>query len=126
MLFDHAPGLTPVTEAALLASHEILIPCELEPFAVQGLFNMFHKLEQILSDHKLTTTGIIPWKVDRRYLMTIKYLSDLKKTFGQLIAQTILEYNPKCRAAQDITELAGFITSQQVTQQEIQQQWQKR
>lgn len=142
VLFDHAPGLTPVTEAALLASHEILIPCELEPFAVQGLFNMFHKLEQILSDHKLTTTGIIPWKVDRRYLMTIKYLSDLKKTFGQLIAplvrsdatipraqsvaQTILEYNPKCRAAQDITELAGFITSQQVTQQEIQQQWQKR
>ena len=39
VLFDHAPGYTPVTEAALLASREILIPCELEPFAVQGLFH---------------------------------------------------------------------------------------
>lgn len=142
VLFDHAPGYTPVTEAALLASREILIPCELEPFAVQGLFNMFQKLEQTMSDHRLTTTGIIPWKVDRRYLMTIKYLSDLKKAFGQLvaplvrsdatipraqsIAQTIFEYNPKCRAAQDIAELAEFLTSQKVNQQEAQQLWQRR
>lgn len=142
VLFDHASGYTPVTEAALLASREILIPCELEPFAVQGLFNMFQKLEQTMSDHRLTTTGIIPWKVDRRYLMTIKYLSDLKKAFGQLvaplvrsdatipraqsIAQTIFEYNPKCRAAQDIAELAEFLTSQKVNQQEAQQLWQRR
>ena len=81
VLFDHAPGYTPVTEAALLASKELLIPCELEPFAMQGLFHMFHKLDQTLSDHRLTTAGIVPWKVDRRYLMTLKYLSDLKKAF---------------------------------------------
>ena len=57
VLFDHAPGYTPVTEAALLASREILIPCELEPFAVQGLFPMFHKLDQTLSDHQLPSFG---------------------------------------------------------------------
>jgi chromosome partitioning protein len=53
VLFDHAPGYTPVTEAALLASREILIPCELEPFAVQGLFNMFQKSEpqSLREDH---------------------------------------------------------------------------
>src|SRR2546421_9786926 len=138
VLFDHAPGYTPVTEAALLASKEILIHCELEPFAVQGLFNMLHKLDQTMSDHRLTTTGIVPWNVDRRYLMTIKYLSDLKKAFGHLIippvrsdatipraqsvAQTIFEYNPRCRAAGDLAELAAFLTSQQASQQETQQQ----
>lgn len=134
VLFDHAPGYTPVTEAALLASREILIPCELEPFAVQGLFHMFHKLEQTMSDHRLTTTGIVPWNVDRRYLMTIKYLGDLKKAFGHLItplvrsdatipraqsvAQTIFEYNPRCRAAGDLTELVTYLTSRQANQQE--------
>jgi chromosome partitioning protein len=137
VLFDHAPGYTPVTEAALLASREILIPCELEPFAVQGLFQMFHKLDQTMSDHRLTTTGIVPWHVDRRYLMTIKYLSELKKAFGHLIAplvrsdatipraqsvaQTIFEYNPRCRAAAGLTGLAAFLTGQQVDQQERQQ-----
>ena len=137
VLFDHAPGYTPVTEAALLASKEILVPCELEPFAVQGLFQMFHKLDQTMSDHRLTTTGIVPWNVDRRYLMTLKYLGDLKNAFGHLItplvrsdatipraqsvAQTIFEYNPKCRAAGDLTDLAAFLTSQQASQQETQQ-----
>lgn len=136
VLFDHAPGYTPVTEAALLASREILIPCELEPFAVQGLFHMFHKLDQTLSDHRLTTAGIVPWNVDRRYLMTLKYLSDLKKAFGPLItplvrsdatipraqsvAQTIFEYNPRCRAAGDLADLATFLTSRQAHQQERQ------
>jgi chromosome partitioning protein len=129
VLFDHAPGYTPVTEAALLASREILIPCELEPFAVQGLFHMFHKLDQTMVDHRLMTTGIVPWNVDRRYLMTIKYLGDLKKAFGHLIAplvrsdatipraqsvaQTIFEYNPRCRAAGDLSELVAFLTSKQ-------------
>ena len=137
VLFDHAPGYTPVTEAALLASQEILIPCELEPFAVQGLFHMFHKLDQTMSDHRLMTTGIVPWNVDRRYLMTLKYLGDLKKAFGHLItplvrsdatipraqsvAQTIFEYNPKSRAAGDLTDLATYLTSQQANQQETQQ-----
>jgi len=136
VLFDHAPGYTPVTEAALLASRELLIPCELEPFAVQGLFHMFHKLDQTLNDHRLTTAGIVPWNVDRRYLMTLKYLSDLKKAFGSLItplvrsdatfprsqsvAQTIFEYNPRCRAAADLADLATFLISQQVHQQERQ------
>jgi chromosome partitioning protein len=137
VLFDHAPGYTPVTEAALLASREILIPCELEPFAVQGLFHMFHKLDQTLSDHRLMTAGIVPWNVDRRYLMTLKYLSDLKKAFGPLItplvrsdatiprsqsvAQTIFEYNPRCRAAADLADLAVYLTSHRAHPQEAQQ-----
>ena len=74
--------------------------------------------------------------------MTSKYLSDLKKAFGHLVAplvradatipraqsvaQTIFEYNPKCRAAKDLMELAEFLTGQQVNQQETQQLWHRR
>ncbi len=99
---------------------------------------MLQKLDQTMNDHQLTTTGIVPWKVDRRYLMTIKYLGDLKKAFGHLVAppvrsdatipraqsvaQTIFEYNPRCRAAGDLMVLASFLTSQQAGQQETQQQ----
>src|SRR5690242_20270573 len=37
IIYDHAGAYTPVMEAALLASDEMLIPCELEAYAVQGL-----------------------------------------------------------------------------------------
>ena len=51
LIRDHAGSFTPTMEACLLASREMLIPCELEPYAVQGLFNMFAKLEDALPDH---------------------------------------------------------------------------
>ena len=48
VFLDHAGAYTPVMEAGLLASAEMLIPCELEAYAVQGLFHMFEKLKEAL------------------------------------------------------------------------------
>ena len=142
IFFDHAPGYSPVTEAALLASQEILIPCELEPFAVQGLFQMFHKLEETMGDHRLITAGIVPWAVDRRYLMSLKYQADLKKAFGSLVlpavrsdatfprsqsvGQTVFEYNAKSRAAKDIRELADALRRQQEISEQETSEWERK
>lgn len=127
VLIDHAGAFTPVMEALLLASEAMLIPCELEPYAVSGLFDMFRKLEDNLTDHSLQNAGIIPYNIDLRYGMTRQYLADLKKEFGDLITapvrtdalvrnaqslkMTVLEYeetyHEKSRAAEDFRGLAA-------------------
>lgn len=126
VLFDHAGAYTPAMEAALLASREMLIPCELESYSVQGLFDMFAKLQDTLSDHEIRNAGIIPYNVDLRYGMSHQYLKELRDTFGELIAapvrtdalvpkaqsvrMTVLEYEStygtKSRAAEDFRTLA--------------------
>jgi chromosome partitioning protein len=122
VFFDHAGAYTPVMLAALLASSEMLIPCELEPYATQGLFSMFDKLRRSLRKHVIRNTGIVPYAVDLRYAMARQYLKELRETFGYLITsvvrtdstipraqslqQTVFEYDPKSRVAEDFRTLA--------------------
>jgi chromosome partitioning protein len=128
LLFDHSPNYTAITEAALLASNEMLIPCELAPYAVSGLINMITKLTETLGDldHEVDITGIIPFKLDQRYSMTGKYLTSLQKRFNELVirpvrtdstiaraqslGQTVFEYDGKSKAVEDFTALAQIIT----------------
>ncbi len=125
ILYDHSPSYSAVTETALLASEELLIPCELEPYSVEGLIEMFNKLQEDLDDHELDIAGIIPTHVDLRYAMTHQYLQQLKDTFKEKITpiirtdadvpkaqsfkQTIFEHNPHSKAAQDIKALALYL-----------------
>lgn len=89
VFLDHAGAYTPVMEAGLLASAEMLIPCELEAYAVQGLFHMFEKLKETLVDHEIINSGIIPYAVDMRYLMARQYLQELQGEFDGLILQPV-------------------------------------
>lgn len=123
VLIDHAGAYTPVMEAGLLASDEMLIPCELESYAVQGLFSMFAKLQDTLSDHAIRNSGIIPYNVDLRYSMAKQYLQELRQEFNGLITapirtdatvpraqsmqQTVFEYDPKSKVAEDFRTLAA-------------------
>jgi chromosome partitioning protein len=133
VIIDHAGAYTPVMEALLLASDAMLIPCLLEPYAVAGLFDMFSKLEQTLTDHSLANAGIIPFAVDLRYEMTRQYLKELRAEFGELVTAPIRtdalakkaqslqmtifeyeeEYNEHSRAAYDYRELAEDIEENQ-------------
>lgn len=129
IFYDHAGAYTPVMEAALLASDEMLIPCELEAYAVQGLFDMFAKLQETLEDHEIRNSGIIPYAVDMRFSITRQYLEELHEEFGDLVLppirtdgsitlaqsnqQTIFEYEAeqkvRSRAADDFRALAERI-----------------
>lgn len=122
VFIDHAGAYTPVMEACLLASGEMLIPCELESYAVQGLFSMFAKLQDTLSDHEIRNAGIIPYNVDLRYAMARQYLQELRETFGKLITapirtdatvpraqsvhQTVFEYDLRSKVAEDFRTVA--------------------
>jgi chromosome partitioning protein len=125
VFFDQAGAFTPVMDALLIASTEMLIPCELEPYAVQGLFDMFNKLKQELGQ-ELKNTGIIPYNTDMSKKMTGAYLQELINTFDDLVLDpvrtdtsvpyaqseglTVFEYaerhKVKSRAAEDFARLA--------------------
>ena len=121
-------------EAALLASDEMLIPCELEAYAVQGLFDMFEKLRETLEDHEIKNSGIIPYAIDLRFNITKQYLEELEQEFNGLLLppirtdssitlaqshqETIFEYEARerirSRAADDFRALAERIDTQEV------------
>jgi len=123
VLIDQAGAFTAVMEALLLASDEIIIPCELEPYSVQGIFDMFDKLSEELPDHELDNGGIIPYAVDLRPKMTHLYLQELRTHFGDLVLpeirtdqtvpnaqsvkKTVWEYDKRSPAAIDFNKLAA-------------------
>ncbi len=84
VLFDQAGAFSPIMDALLIASDEMLIPCELEPYAIQGLFDMFNKLRNEM-EQELKNTGIIPYNTDMSKKMTGAYLQELIDTFGDLV-----------------------------------------
>jgi chromosome partitioning protein len=89
VLIDHAGAYSTVMEALLLASTHMLIPCELEPYSVQGLFDMFAKLQQELEDHELQNAGIIPYNTNYSKKMTQQYIDELREEFGDLVTEPI-------------------------------------
>lgn len=133
LFFDHSPSYGPVTQAALLASDEMLIPVEMAPYAMQGLMDMVNKLTAAMRGlrHGIAITGIVPFKLDQRSAMTPPYLESLIKRFGERVAHpvridesvkkaqsmglTVFEYDPKCRTAEDFKALSLSIMPEGVT-----------
>lgn len=132
VLFDHAPSYSSITDAALLASEEVLIPVEMETFAMEGLLDMIDKLGETMGEleHQVQITGIIPTKINYSKLMTHAYLTSLQSTFAEKVMppirtdaqisksqskhQTIYEYDPHCRGADDFRELAALLLDEKV------------
>jgi chromosome partitioning protein len=132
VLFDHAPSYSTITDVALLASKEMLIPVELEAFSVTGLVDMIHKLTDTLAEleHEVAVAGIVPSNLDYTKSMTALYLQSLKEKFGdrvtapirtdaqisksQSLSQSVFEYNPHSKGAQDYAAIARLLLEQEV------------
>jgi chromosome partitioning protein len=128
LFFDHAPNPNAIGEAALLASEEMIIPCPLEPYAVEGMVDLFSSLGETLSglEHEVNLIGIVPFAIDQRYARTQIYHKALKDRFKERVIQavrtdenikraqhfhqTIFEYDPKSNAAIDIMAIATHLT----------------
>ena len=132
VLFDHAPSYSPVTDAALLASREMLIPVEMEAFSMLGLLDMINKLTESLAEleHEVAITGIVPSNLDFSKRMTSLYLDKLREEFGervtspvrtdaqisksQSVRQTVWEYNQHSKGAEDYAAIARLLAEQEV------------
>lgn len=133
ILFDHSPSYSPVTESALLASDEIIIPCELGTFSIEGLLQMIDKLKVTLSkrSHSIDVTGIVPFKYNASISMHETYLRDLQEEFDDILYpkvrqdssigksqhfhKSVFEYEPKSKAAEDFTAIANILEHKEAT-----------
>jgi chromosome partitioning protein len=129
VIFDHSPFYTAISESALWASDEMIIPTVLEPFSVEGILKTIAKLSETLSEleHEVNITGIVPTKVDKRFSMSDSYYKSLIETFkervlhpirtdetikkAQSLGQTVFEYDKRSKAAEDFSRLTNIIVA---------------
>ncbi len=133
IFFDHSPSYSAITESVLLASQEMIIPCELGTFSIEGLLQMIDKLQSTLSkrNHTLDLAGVVPFKYNASIRMHETYLRDLQETFNdqllptvrqdaavgksQHFHQSVFEYDPTSKAAHDFTQIASLLIGKEVT-----------
>lgn len=122
-IVDCSPGWDTLSVAVLLLVNEVILPCNLEFLSLVGVRS---QLESILTvqgyNSDLTIAFILPTKLDRRTRQSEEALAMLREHFGDLVAepirinvalseaasfgQSIFEYSPRSRGAEDYTRLA--------------------
>ena len=118
-LLDGAPSIDVLHVAALVASDYLLVPCAVEFASVVGLGQVMASLAEVQEQgYHVRLLGIVPTFFDEVTNESRTVLSMLQNRFGQAIyppvhrdtklreapafSQTIWEYAPKARAAEDL------------------------
>lgn len=125
IFIDSPPSLSILTVNALNASHEVLIPLQMEILSLQGLSQLLNTIVEVKSvlNNDLKIAGIIPSMFDNRRNLSKEILQTLKtntkeKIFNTVIrecvkiaeapsfAKSVLTYAPASNGAIDFRNLA--------------------
>ena len=92
ILIDCPPSLGQLTQAALRASTEVLMPIHCEYFAMEGLTQMIHVIRDIMKTkaNKLTFGGILLTMYDPRLELTGEVDSEVREFFGDIVFDTVI------------------------------------
>lgn len=124
VLIDCPPSLGELTQAALAASTEVLMPIQCEYFAMEGLTQMIHVIRRVMQQQsgRLQFGGILLTMFDSRLELTYEVESEVRDFFGEIVFDTViprdvavceapshglsvLDYAPRCRGARAYVEL---------------------
>lgn len=129
-VIDTAPSLGILTMNALTAADTLLIPCELDMFAIQGLTQLSGFIENIrkYSNPRLKVAGLVITKYDTRAQLSkallpvlsevserleIPVIQDIPKSADLAKARTlhnsIYEFAPKSRAGLHYSQLVDYL-----------------
>ncbi|MGL4898181.1 MAG: ParA family protein [Cetobacterium sp.] len=126
IIIDCPPSMNLFTINALYASDYILIPCETELLALDGLNLLVQTLEQTEEelDVKIKNTLVLPTKLDKRKKVSKEIFEHLKENFKTTIStirtcsklnllgldkNSIYQIDSTCTAAIDYKNLVGEI-----------------
>lgn len=126
VLIDCPPSLGLLSINALAAADEIIIPMQTEFFALQGMSKLMEVVELVRSriNPQLELGGIVACRMDTRTRLSAEVLDDIAAHFPDLLfdtrirqnvklaespsfGQTVLEYAPESRGADDYRALAA-------------------
>lgn len=124
ILIDCPPTLGTLTEAALAASTEVLIPIQCEYFAMEGLSQLIEVIRRVMArtDGRLTFGGILLTMYDPYLELTGEVDAEVRDFFGEIVfdtvvprdvslseapshGQSVFEYAPRSRGAFAYTQL---------------------
>ena len=125
VLLDCPPSLGLLTLNALTAAHEVFIPLQTEFLALQGMSKLIDTVNVVKKrlNPDLTISGIIGTQFDARKNLNREVVEKIREYFADKLfetlihdnvalaeapsyGQTIFEYRPDCRGAQDYLALS--------------------
>lgn len=92
VLIDCPPSLGQLTQAALSASTEVLMPIQCEFYAMEGLTQMIHVIRDVMKqgDGRLTFGGILLTMYDPSLELTHEVDTEVREFFGDIVFDTVI------------------------------------
>ncbi len=92
VLIDCPPSLGQLTQAALSASTEVLMPIQCEFYAMEGLTQMIHVIRDVMQrgDGRLTFGGIVLTMYDPSLELTHEVDAEVREFFGDIVFDTVI------------------------------------
>lgn len=98
VVVDCPPSLGTLTESALAASTEVLMPIQCEYFAMEGLTQMIEVIRRVmkrkqrgdLPDTQLEFGGVLLTMYDHTLELTTEVEDEVREFFGEIVFQTVI------------------------------------
>jgi chromosome partitioning protein len=124
VLIDCPPSLGALTQTALAASSEVLMPIQCEYFAMEGLTQMIQVIRKVMQEQngELEFAGILLTMYDHTLELTREVDGEVRDFFGEIVFETVIprdvavaeapshglsvmDYSPRSRGARAHIEL---------------------
>ena len=124
VLIDCPPSVGPLTQSALAASSEVLMPIQCEYFAMEGLTQMIHAIRDVMqrAESSLSFGGIVLTMYEPHLELTGEVEAEVRDFFGEIVfdtviprdvtvseapshGQSVLQYTPRSRGSWAYREL---------------------
>ncbi len=95
VLIDCAPSLGLLTLNALTAADSVIIPIQCEYFALEGLGKLLNTIKSVQRIHNpdLDIEGMLLTMFDARLRLSNQVVEEVKKHFGDMVFETIIQRN---------------------------------